>query len=193
MSFNLDGYVDVATRLRIALDRWPDLRVQEATPHPVMDGTFLAVTVTVWRTADDPLPSVATAWEPFPGTTPYTRNSEAMNAGTSALGRALGYMGIGIDRSIASTNEIATRTEERAHRPQTRPPQPPPAVAGSAPIYTEPDPAGAMPRPMTNKQGAFIHRMCRERGMEPPDDLDDWSSAQASAYIDHLKTLEVKA
>lgn len=91
---NLGDYVDVPTRFRLALDKWPDLRVVE-TPAEVItidDRTFISVTVKVYRDVLDLLPCVATAWEPFPGTTPYVRNSEMMNCSTSALGRALGMM-----------------------------------------------------------------------------------------------------
>jgi hypothetical protein len=91
---NLGDYVDVPTRFRLALDKWPDLRVVE-TPAEVVqigDRTFISVTVKVYRDLLDLLPCVATAWEPFPGTTPYVRNSEMMNCSTSALGRALGMM-----------------------------------------------------------------------------------------------------
>lgn len=91
---NLNDYVDVPTRFRLALDKWPDLRVVE-TPAEVVtigDRTFISVTMTVYRDPLDPLPCIATCWENFPGLTPYTKNSEAMNCSTSALGRALGMM-----------------------------------------------------------------------------------------------------
>jgi hypothetical protein len=87
---DLSNYVDVATRLKLALDKWPDLRVQETGREllEVGDKQYLVCTVTAWRTADDPIPSIASAWEPLPGVTPYTRNSELMVGFTSALGRA---------------------------------------------------------------------------------------------------------
>jgi hypothetical protein len=123
-----DGYVDVPTRLRMALDRFPDLRVQE-TGHSIQpgpDGTqVLVCTVTVWRDPSDPLPSIASASEPYPGKTPFTRNSELMVGFTSALGRALGYMGFGIDRSIASANEVEARTGQTAPTPAPAAPRGP--------------------------------------------------------------------
>jgi hypothetical protein len=119
---NLDNYVPVNQRLLDALRRWPDLRVQE-TAFDIMrieEQTFLVCEVTVWRTADDPKPSIATAAEPFPGKTPYTRGSERMVGFTSALGRALGYMGIGIEAGLASQNEV----EARQDKPRPTSPQP---------------------------------------------------------------------
>ena len=91
---DLKDYVDVPTRFRLALDKWPDLRVVE-TPAEVVtigDRTFISVTVKVYRDLLDLLPCVATAWEPFPGQNSFVRNSEMMNCSTSALGRCLGMM-----------------------------------------------------------------------------------------------------
>jgi hypothetical protein len=91
---NLGDYVDVPTRFRLALDKWPELRVVEepAKVIEIGDKTFISVTMTVYRDPSDPLPAVATCWEPFPGMTPYVKNSEQMNASTSCLGRVLGMM-----------------------------------------------------------------------------------------------------
>ena len=91
---NLGDYVDVPTRFRLALEKWPELRVVEepAKVIEIGDKTFISVTMTVYRDPLDPLPCVATCWEPWPGRTPFTLNSEAMNCSTSALGRALGMM-----------------------------------------------------------------------------------------------------
>ena len=91
---NLGDYVDVPTRFKLALEKWPELRVVEepAKVIAVGDKTFITVTMTVYRDPLDPLPCVATCWEIFPGRTPFTANSEAMNCSTSALGRALGMM-----------------------------------------------------------------------------------------------------
>ena len=120
---NLDNYVDVATRLKLALEKWPNLRVSERG-HEIAtfgDTTVLICSVCVWRDTDDEYPTVASASEPLPGRTPYTRNSELMVGMTSALGRALGYMGIGIQSSIASRNEVEARQDQHAEAPTTVP------------------------------------------------------------------------
>jgi hypothetical protein len=107
--FNLDNYVDVPTRLNMALKKYPDLRIQE-TAREIIEmpdkSCFIRCTVTVWRDANDPLPAIASACEIYPGRTPYTKMSENEVGYTSALGRALGYMGFGINKSIASRNEV---------------------------------------------------------------------------------------
>jgi len=91
---NLGDYVDVPTRFRLALDKWPELRVIEepAKVIAIGDKTFISVTMTVYRDPSDPLPAVATCWELFPGRTPFNLNSEQQNASTSCLGRVLGLM-----------------------------------------------------------------------------------------------------
>lgn len=121
---NLDNYVPVNQRLLDGLAKWPDLRVQE-TGFDIMridEQTFLVCEVTVWRNVDDPKPAVATAAEPYPGRTPFTKGSERMVGFTSALGRALGYMGIGIHEAMASSNEVQAR--QGTDRPRTHTPQP---------------------------------------------------------------------
>ena len=113
MAFELNGYVDVPTRLRLALKDWPQLRIQETSCslEQVGEQLFLICVVTVWRDERDAVPVIASAAEQVPGRTPYTRNAERMVGFTSALGRALGYMGYGIDKSIASHDEIKHRQE----------------------------------------------------------------------------------
>jgi hypothetical protein len=138
---NLGDYVDVPTRFRLALDKWPDLRVVE-TPAEVVtigDRTFISVTVKVYRDLLDLLPCVATAWEPFPGTTPYVRNSEMMNCSTSALGRALGMM-IPFGK-MASFEEVQNRQHDT------------PTVAPSRGTQTKATPAdGDKPWPVSKSQ-----------------------------------------
>ena len=108
---NLDGYVTVNERLKMALKDHPDLRVEEL-PFAIVeigDQTFLHCTVRVHQTPDDTQPVLGSVLEPIPGRTPYTKNSEYMVGHTSALGRALGYLGYGIDRGLASNDEVAAR------------------------------------------------------------------------------------
>jgi hypothetical protein len=110
-AFNLGDYVDVPTRLAEALKRWPNLRIQETKPIIVVvdNQQYVEISCTVWRDETDLLPMIAYCWEPIPGRTPYTKGSEMMNASTSCLGRALGFLGMGIGKSIASRNEVQAR------------------------------------------------------------------------------------
>ena len=113
MAFDLSNYVDVPARLRMALEQYPNMTVLE---HPVQvreaDGkTYIEVTVEVICNDEADRRATASAWEIHPGHTPYTKESEMMNSSTSALGRALGFLGFGINKSIASQNEIRARQD----------------------------------------------------------------------------------
>ena len=105
----MDNYVDVATRLKIAFERWPDMRIQE-TAREVIEmpdkSCFIRCTVTIWRDAADPIPVIASACEIYPGRTPYTRYSESEVGYTSAVGRALAMAGIAANKAIASRDEV---------------------------------------------------------------------------------------
>jgi hypothetical protein len=113
MAFDLSEYVDVKTRLKQALKVFPQLRIVEHRPEitQVGDQLFIECSVTVSRDPEDPIPVTAYMFEPYPGRTTFTKLSEQANGATSALGRALGYMGFGIDKSIATSNEVLGRQE----------------------------------------------------------------------------------
>jgi hypothetical protein len=179
---NLDGYVPVNERLRQALDKYPDLRVVELEERVVDigDKLFIRAAVEVYRTFDDPRPTIGTVWEPWPGRSAFQRDSECMVAFTSALGRALGYMGFGIDRGIASVDEIRARTEDpdlviertgptkkvgsmaqrAAQMAAQAPPDPPPPPEDPEPALK---PSGRRKEP-TEKMLGFLERLNRERG-----------------------------
>jgi hypothetical protein len=110
---NLSDYVDVPTRFAALLAKWPELRIKEHRPEIVTigDKTLISVTMQAWRTPDDPLPCQATCFEPFPGKTSFTRDSEQMNASTSCLGRLAGLM-MSFPK-MASLEEVVNRQSEQ--------------------------------------------------------------------------------
>ena len=110
---NLSDYVDVPTRFAALLAKWPELRIKEHRPEIVTigDKTFISVTMQAWRTPDDPIACQATCFEPFPGLTSFTRNSEQMNASTSCLGRLAGLM-MSFPK-MASLEEVQNRQTEQ--------------------------------------------------------------------------------
>ena len=135
MSWDLKDYVDVPARLKMLADKFPDVRIKEDAPRIVTvgDKTFIEVRVTAWRTPDDQLPAVAHCWEPFPGTTPYTRDSEQMNAATSALGRLCAIMLPGAFAKTASADEVFNRAgPPKNYVPKSKTPVPP--VGGEEPF-----------------------------------------------------------
>jgi hypothetical protein len=121
---DLSNYVDVPTRFAMALERWPELRIIENRPEviTIADKTFISVTMQAWRTPDDPVPAQATCFEPFPGKTSFTRDSEQMNASTSALGRVLGLM-MSFGPKMASAEEVRNRQDTSAPAVLVKQPQ----------------------------------------------------------------------
>jgi hypothetical protein len=122
MAVNLDDYVDVAERIRLFYEQFPDGRLvgddwKVITMLPggaVGDETarmgraYVVYEALAYRTADDPLPAKGVAWEPYPGATNFTKDSELMNAETSAIGRAIVNVGIG-SKKVASKDEVQNR------------------------------------------------------------------------------------
>jgi hypothetical protein len=199
--FNLDNYVDVPTRLGMALQKYPDLRIQE-TQREIIEmpdkSCFIRCTVTVWRDANDPIPAVASACEIYPGRTPYTKMSENEVGFTSALGRALGYMGFGINKSIASRNEVEAA---QSRQPTGRLAPVVPMHDVEVPFPDEPQREYATP-----KQMGMMRALANGQGLKG-DDLKTFISAtlnrevqtsgeltkrDISKVIDALKASEAK-
>jgi hypothetical protein len=112
--FDLGDYVEVKDRIARLFEYFPQARIEtsyELTSAPD-DKPKVICRAFVYRTPEDQRPSGhGTSWLYLPGTTPYTRGSEIENAETSAVGRAIGMLGILIDKSIASSNEIENKRE----------------------------------------------------------------------------------
>jgi hypothetical protein len=194
MSFKLDGYVTVNDRLRLALERHPDLRVTESQPRIVEIGnaTFIEVAVTVFRGPDDTLPVTAHAWEPIPGKTPYTRDSEMMNASTSALGRALGMMGIGTTGSISSADEVIARQYDTAAADHPSNGRKAIGEAARRPLEAVKDDSGIKTpgkrSTPTEKMANFLKGLERKTGLEAhPDAWENFDTCRSE--IDRLQGL----
>jgi uncharacterized protein (DUF3820 family) len=139
MSFNLDDYVDVAERIRMFNEKYPEGSLQGK-------GFFIRdveekiigyhYTASAYRTPDDPRPGIGTAYEPIPGKTPYTRDSEVMNAETSAWGRAIVALGFNT-KKIASVEEVRARQNPVAE-PKAVEKKPPLAAPVSQAEHIEP-------------------------------------------------------
>ncbi len=120
MSFDLAGYVDVAERIRMFKEKYPNGTLQPANldkPYEIVavgERTFIVYVAAAYREASDQRPGVGIAWEPFPGKTPYTRDSELMNAETSAWGRAIIAALAADTQKIASADEVRNRREQPA-------------------------------------------------------------------------------
>lgn len=112
--FDLSGYTTVNQRIIQFYDLYENGVISTAPAKIIelADRTFISVVAEVY-TAPGAVPILAEAWETFPGKTPYTRDAEMMNAATSAIGRALMQLGIGIDKAAASADEVKIAQERR--------------------------------------------------------------------------------
>lgn len=125
MKVDLKDYTDVKSRIALFYADYPNGRLvtdrveiwQDVEPARVV------VKALAYRSPDDPLPGVGWSWLLLPGNSNFTRGSEIENAETSAWGRAIGSLGIGIGTSIASTDEIDAKREDGD--------EPPPSSDGS--------------------------------------------------------------
>lgn len=122
MAFSMDDYVDVAERLRLFKEAYPNGSLQQANLQFIEFGgkSWVVYTAAAYRDADDITPGHGTAWEPVPGTSAFKRDSEVMNAETSAWGRAIIAVLAADSKRIASKQEILARSP---NKPSNAPPE----------------------------------------------------------------------
>ena len=180
----LDGYVDVAQRITLFREKYPEGSLQPANPAEpyrlveIDTRLFLVYVAAAYRHPDDTRPGIGTAWEPFPGLTPYTKNSELMVAETSAWGRAIKACLLDDRSKVASLDEVRARRTETPSEPPVRPVEP----------RNRPE-AGTGPKNATDAQKRLLEQMAGERGYSLPT-LDAITFQDASDLITHLKTLK---
>ena len=106
-------YVDVATRIREFKETFPTGSLQRVDLQFVNIGgkDFVVYTAAAYRAPDDERPGMGTAWEPIPGKTPYTKDSEVQNAESSAWGRAIVAALSGDTKRIATTEDVRNRQD----------------------------------------------------------------------------------
>jgi hypothetical protein len=110
-------YIDVAERLRDFRDQYPTGSLQRVDLQFVdfAGKSWVVYTAAAYRTPDDERPGHGTAWEPVPGPTAFTKDSELQNAETSAWGRALvAVLAADTKRGVASANEVRNRQQPEA-------------------------------------------------------------------------------
>jgi len=169
---DLSNYVDVATRIKLLIDKYPDASIICTVPKVVEVAGHTFIEVTAHVKCDDARQAVASAWEPFPGKTPYTRDSEMMNAETSAIGRAIGALGIGLTGSMATANEVANR--------QTT------TVVNNTTITQHGNPP-------SDKQLWLYKKLLKDAGQLPPLNIDQMDKYEVSRAIEALKAGETPA
>ena len=115
MGFSLDDYNTVPARIVEFREKHPDgrLRQKEIQFLNFAGKDWVVFTAQALRTPDDPAPAEGTAWEPVPGKTQFTRDSELQNAETAAWGRAIvAALAADTTKGIASQEEVRNRQQE---------------------------------------------------------------------------------
>lgn len=116
-------YIDVASRIVEYREKYPHGVLTRVAP----DGTVTPVefiefagqswvvyTAYAYRDPDDRHPGVGTAWEPTPGKTNFTKDSELQNAETAAWGRAMvAALAVDTKKGIASQEEVRNRQPQK--------------------------------------------------------------------------------
>lgn len=195
---DLGGYVEVKDRIRAFRDKHEHGSLQPANPSEPYRLEFIEVlnsnsepsircmivyTAAAYRTPDDPRPGIGIAWEPFPGLTPFTRNSELMNAETSAWGRAIvACLAADADAPIATGEDVAKRRAEDGSMQQSAKPKASPS------------------KPISEAQVKLVHVMAKKAGVTVDQlhagigrdfsvqHIEELNAAQASELIDRLKS-----
>jgi len=169
--FSMDDYIDVAERIQDFKDTHPKgvlrrhgiptvmvlegVEPRDDSKRGVKAGDPVRTPFIVYTARAYPNPveepdnyGEGTAWEPWPGATNYTHDSELMNAETAAWGRAIIALGLVANRKIASRQEVRARAGEEA------------AAEGRAP--TSADVAKA--KPISKDQVAEIAKLYKASG-----------------------------
>jgi hypothetical protein len=123
MSHDLSGYEEVPDRIARFIAQYPDGRL--SGEHKIIEvggNTVVEYVAYAYRHVGDENPGRGVTWEPYPGRTPYTKDSEVENAETSAWGRALAAIGF-TGKKIGTAEEVANaqaRRGEDTGRPNPR-------------------------------------------------------------------------
>ena len=171
--FDLGDYVEVRDRVKLFYELYAQGRLvtTEVRASTEPDGKpRIWVQAKAYRTIDDPLPGIGWSWMELPGASSYTLHSELENTETSAWGRAIGSLGILIERSIASSNEIASKAQ-------------PAPVAAPRPVTPKPTQPAPQPRSATPAQPATN---------EPPAVSDDELDSLVRSNTEVLRPPEGK-
>ena len=178
----LGDYVDVAERIKLFREKHPDGSLQPVDPSKpydivtIGDKTFIVYISAAYRTPEDTRPGIGSAWEPFPGKTPYTKDSELMNAESSSWGRAI------LAALAADSKKIATREEVRNRQAEH------PATIPARASQTVPSVVSSAGHPLaTAAQLNAIRAISKALGKLPPAGLDEISKGTATIIIDDLK------
>jgi hypothetical protein len=181
MSFNLNDYVDVKTRIALFHQMYPhgslQFKFQGICQH---DPDYIWGIAYAFRFPEDIKPGIGTAQELAIGRTNFTKGSTLQNLESSCWGRAIASLGIGIDVSVASRDEV-----EAAQ-----------ATESSKPVYK----GSKQGKPFAQDPASEAQRKLIQRLMPGPAWIEEWKAQhgivgavnklEASAIIEELQALQ---
>jgi hypothetical protein len=170
MTFNITDYVDVKERITLFYEKYPEGSLQlefkgilESNPDMIWGIAY------AYRTPDDVRPGTGTAAELAIGKTNFTKFSELQNLETSAFGRCIGALGIGLGKSVSTKQEV------EAAKARQDPSDDP--WAERKPLPAKPSAGGQSAQPeMTEKQYGLIKA------------LFNYSFSAMTDYVNTFKT-----
>ena len=186
---NIKGkdYVMVNERIKELKRLYPDYSIVTEIEH--LEDKMCVIKATILDAEGNPK-ATGHAYE-REGSTPINRTSFIENAETSAVGRAIGFMNIGIDTSICSAEELAIAISQQETPEQIAERK----LNGEAvELPTGEDFAKAM-KSASSQQITMIKTICERIG-QPMDNickkykvkgLDDLTPEQATEIIEKLK------
>jgi len=184
-NFDMSNYIDVKSKIQMFIKAYPTGSLQfefkgicDHNPDMIWGIAY------AYRTPDDQRPGIGTAQELAIGKTSYTRGSELQNLESSCWGRAISALSIGLEKGIATLEEVAASIDRQES------PQPVRTTMASKP-YQAPD--GNVSE-ATEKQLSFLFKIA---GGEA---IADWkeehgisgrqlNKAEASAAIQYFQAL----
>jgi|TARA_R110000744_G_scaffold32469_4_gene75990 hypothetical protein len=108
-------YIDVASRIVEFRGKFPEGSLTQVDLQFLnfAGKDWVVYTAAAYRSPEDQNPGIGTAWEPVPGPTRFTKDSELQNAETAAWGRAMmASLAVDARKGIASSEEVRNRTVE---------------------------------------------------------------------------------
>lgn len=108
-NFDMSNYIDVKTKIQMFCTLFPEGSLQfefkGTCPH---NPDMIWGIAYAYREPNDPRPGMGTAQELGVGKTSFTRGSELQNLESSCWGRAISALGIGLEKGIATLEEVAS-------------------------------------------------------------------------------------
>jgi len=159
----------LATRIKQLRAKHPEAVLRPANPDEpfrvveIGGREFIIYVAACYRSPDDKMPAIAVAAEPVIGASSFTRNSEVMNAETSAWGRAI-MAALAVDEPhVASRDEVINRRNDEPTTESAVRQSFPKATVVEQQSNEQPSKVRQLGAVASQKQVNLLHKLARER------------------------------